>query len=306
MKSIMLATDFSERSDRALRRAVLLAGQSGATLKVVHVVDDDQPRRIVDLEKELAESLLRDVRVTMRDVDGIECTTDVVCAAPHRGIAQSVAQFRPDLLVVGPHRRQALRDVFVGTTAERTIRSVDCPVLMANAPPLGPYRRALLTTDFSDDAGHAAHVFVTLGLAQRMRVAMLHVFNVPELHLALSHMMGPDERASIIADQRKIAARNLSALAGCAEMSKADQFLRHAKRRPAQEILSMAKMERIDLIVVGTHGKSVLSRVFLGSVAEEVLRAADCDVLAVPSKAPASQATDKRSLRSEQTRTLPT
>ncbi len=50
MRTIMFATDFSERSDRALRRAVILAPAHGAALEIVHVVDDDQPRRIVDHE----------------------------------------------------------------------------------------------------------------------------------------------------------------------------------------------------------------------------------------------------------------
>lgn len=59
MKTIMVATDFSERSDRALRRATLLARQFEATMLLVHVVDDDQPRRIVDAERDEATKLLR-------------------------------------------------------------------------------------------------------------------------------------------------------------------------------------------------------------------------------------------------------
>lgn len=307
MKSIMLATDFSERSDRALRRATLLAEQSGAALRIVHVVDDDQPRRIVDLKMELAKSLLRDLRATVTRVDGVDCTTQVVLAAPHSGLVNSVTEVQPDLLVIGPHRRQALRDVFVGTTAERTIRSVECPVLMVNSPPVGPYRRALLTTDFSDESRHAVNVFATSGLALRIRVAILHVFNVPELHLALSHMMGPEDKATIIADERKIAARDLSEFVESTEKVTAERILCHAKRKPAQEILSVAKTESIDLIVVGTHSKGGLTRFFLGSVAEEILRAASCDVLAVPPlKEPVSQLTDEYSPRSEHTRKLPT
>jgi nucleotide-binding universal stress UspA family protein len=50
MKRIMFATDFSERSDQALRRVVILARAHDAVLQIVHVVDDDRPRRIVDHE----------------------------------------------------------------------------------------------------------------------------------------------------------------------------------------------------------------------------------------------------------------
>lgn len=284
MKSIMLATDFSERSDRALRRATLLAEQSNATLSIIHVVDDDQPRRIVDSERQLAMSLLQDLKATVAKVDSVACTSEVFVAAPHAGIARAVTQIQPDLLVIGPHRRQALNDVFVGTTAERTIRSVECPVLMVNAPPVRPYRSALLATDFSEGARRAAHVFEALGMDEGIRVAMFHTFLVPALHLALSHMLGKEERASIVADERKLAAQDLSAFAKSVGKISPVQILRPAERRPALEILAAAKQENADLVVVGTTGESGLLRLFLGSVADEVLRGAVCDVLAVPPK----------------------
>jgi universal stress protein A len=51
--------------------------------------------------------------------------------------------------------------------------------------------------------------------------------------------------------------------------------------RPAREILGVAREERADLIVMGTHGRRGLARMVLGSVTEEVLRLAPCPVLAV-------------------------
>jgi len=292
MKSIMLATDFSERSDRALRRATLLADQFGATLTIIHVVDDDQPRTIVDRERELATSFLRELKETVTDVDGIACKASVVLGAPFAGIAQAVEHGTPDLLVIGPHRRQALRDVFIGTTAERTIHSVDCPVLMVNAPPVGPYRRSLLTTDLSEGARRTAQCFHALGIGVRTDVTLLHVFETPALSLVMNPKTGADEKASYIADERKVAAQKLSAFAAATGEIVADRILRHAEAAPAQEILSAARAQRSDLIVVGTHSRSGLLRFFLGSVAEEVLRSADRDVLAVPPNSPVPQTID--------------
>ncbi len=137
MQKILVATDFPERSDRAQRRATLLARQSGASIALVHVIDDDQPRRVIDTERDEAENLLNQMAATLRDVDGVECDTQVILATPFVGIIKAVADVAPDLLVIGPHRRQVLRDVFTGTTAERTIRPINCPVLMVNATPVG-------------------------------------------------------------------------------------------------------------------------------------------------------------------------
>ena len=182
----MLATDFSERSDRALRRATLLARRFDASLSLVHVVDDDQPSSIVDSERRAASALLRDLQTTVQTVDGLSCSTSVVLADPFAGIAQATDDDATDLLVIGPHRRQALRDVFIGTTAERTIRSVTCPVLMANGPPVGDYARVLLTTDMSAGAERAARVCTSLGLLRGASITILHVFDAPAIHLAMS------------------------------------------------------------------------------------------------------------------------
>ena len=57
MKRILVATDFSERSDRALRRATLLARQCGAALTIMHGLDDDRSPRIVERERHEMESL---------------------------------------------------------------------------------------------------------------------------------------------------------------------------------------------------------------------------------------------------------
>ncbi|WP_206456175.1 universal stress protein [Aurantimonas marina] len=283
MKKIMVATDFSERSDRALRRATLLAKRIGAALFLVHVVDNDQARRIVESERDMARRLLHEMATTVKDVDGVVCGTRVVLGAPYAGIANAVEEIAPDLLVIGPHRRQALRDVFMGTTAERTIRTVALPVLMVNASPAGPYRHAMLTTDLSEGARRAARTFLALNIDREAKVSILHVFDAPALRLAMSHAMPKSDKEHYLEGERKSAARALSEFVHFTGIGPITQIVYHDKTTPAQEILNAAKAGGVDLIVIGTHGRSGLARFFLGSVAEHVLRNADRDVLAVPS-----------------------
>lgn len=282
MKKIMLATDFSERSDRALRRATLLARQFGGTLSIVHVVDDDQPRRIVDSERDVASELLRELRNTVQKVDGISSETRVMLADPFAGIARAAEEEAPDLLVIGSHRRQALRDVFVGTTAERTIRSVDCPVLMVNAPPVGPYRHVMLTTDMSEGAENAVRACVALGIVSQADVSFLYVYDAPATRLAMSHTVPSDDREAYREEQRKEAAKILAQFVKRTGMRSSRQLVRFGLRATADEILEATREEETNLIVLGTEGRSGVAKFFLGSVAEAVLRSADRDVLAVP------------------------
>lgn len=282
MKKIMLATDFSERSDRALRRATLLARQFGGTLSIVHVVDDDQPRRIVDSERNVASELLRELRNTVQKVDGISSETRVMLADPFAGIARAAEEEAPDLLVIGSHRRQALRDVFVGTTAERTIRSVDCPVLMVNAPPVGSYRHVMLTTDMSEGAENAVRTCIALGIMSQADASFLYVYDAPATRLAMSHTVPVDDREAYLEEQRKEAARSLAEFVKRTGMRSSRQLVRFGLRATADEILEATKEEETNLIVLGTEGRSGVAKFFLGSVAEAVLRSADRDVLAVP------------------------
>lgn len=287
MKHIMVATDFSERSDRALRRATLLARQTGAVMTLVTAVDEDRPRRLVDEEKREAEALLRDISATIRDVDGVRCEARAVMAEPSQAIVQVASDIAPDVLVIGPHRRQLFRDIFVGTTAERTIRNAPCPVLMVNAAPAAPYRYILLTTDLSDSSRDAIASYAKLNMADHAVHSMLYVFDAPMLRLAMTSAMTERERMLYIEDERQKASIALSAFIASLQFGSVDPLLRHEETTANHEILAAASEVPADLIVLATHGKHGLEKMLLGSVTEKVLRDSEVDVLAIPPLRPA-------------------
>lgn len=83
---ILAATDFSTRSQRALRRAGLLARNVAAELTLVHVVDDDQPSAIVRLETREARRYLAEQMTSIAELKGLQCDFAVVTGNPFRGI----------------------------------------------------------------------------------------------------------------------------------------------------------------------------------------------------------------------------
>ena len=282
MKKIMLSTDFSERSDRALRRATLLARQYGASIALVHVVDDDRPRRIVETERDEAEALLHQLAATLRDVDGVNCDTRVVLASPFAGIVRAVTDAAPDLLVIGPHRRQMLRDVLIGTTAERVIRSAACPVLMVNAMPVGDYQQIMQTTDLSDGSRGALQRFDALEISGSSRAILLHVFNAPALQLAFNDSMSMEDKDRYLLDEKNVASRRLADYIATAGLGRVEPMVCYDTSSVSHEIRRVADAEKVDLIVLSTRGRSGLAKILIGSVAEEVLRISPIDVLAVP------------------------
>ena len=282
MRRIMLATDFSERSDRALRRATILARQHSAELSIVHVVDNDRPQHIVDHDAEGARLILAQLERSMRDQDGCICTTSVLLDDPFSGIAGAAEEISPDLLVIGPHRRQIFRDAFVGTTAERTIKAVSCPVLMVNGPPVGPWRQILLTTDLSKSAEQALNRFAAMGLGVDAGSSIVNVFDTPALRMIMPNNMAKEEENHYLNAQRELALKELRQFTKNSSFKRTKLIVRREESTVAREILRTAADLPADLVVIASGSKSAIAQLILGSVAQDVLRHAAVDVLIVP------------------------
>ena len=289
MHRILIATDFSTRSDRALRRGFLLAHQASANIILLHVVDDDQPRQIVEAHRSETTTLLDELCKTARDKDRLNCETRVVIGDPFQGIAQASEDLRADIVLLGPHRRQLLRDIFLGTTAERTIRASAKPVLMANGFPTGQYRTVLIAMDFSACSVAAAQAAKHLGLLEQSRTISLHVMDETTGPLALASLPMQEVRLRQMQEEERTHER-LSELMAKIGVGGSVHVMRPKEESTPMAIHSWGKTLNADLIVVGTHGRSGLQKWMLGSVAEGVLAHATADVLAVSAGKPNSDA----------------
>lgn len=282
MRKILVATDFSVRSDRAVRRATLLAKEFDASLCLVHVVDDDQPEQLVEAEKQVAADLLADLSRSIRELVNLDCTYSVALGDAFEGITQSAEEMQTDLIVIGPHRRQTLKDVFVGTTAERTIRESNLPVLMANSAPVGRYGNALLTLDLSEYSAETVRCVHALGLEKKTGVSVLHVFDAPASGLMRRIPASTDEVNNYFTDEQKRVAALLKSLLVETGLHPTQHLALPKKTTIANTICTTVNDSGTDLVIVGTRSRTGLGKLLLGSVAEEILRIADFDVLAIP------------------------
>lgn len=280
--SILVATDFSTRADRAIGRAAILARQSGARLVLAHVVDDDQPDPLVAAERQAAETALNEMIAVRPELRGLACEAEVVLGDPFDGIVRAVRQTAAGLIVIGSHRRQILRDIFVGTTAERVIRSSETPVLMVNAEPVGPYGEALAAMDLSDCSGRALASAKSLGLFERVRLTVLHAVDTPAKSAMIHANVDRQEVDRHLTDVMQRARRDLVAFLASLGLAGLDAAILIREGAAAGAIAQAVEDVRPDLVIIGTHGRSGLGRLLLGSVAAEVLARLRCDVLAVP------------------------
>ena len=151
-----------------------------------------------------------------------------------------------------------------------------------------PIRVILHPTDFSEGSGCAFQFACALARDYGARLVLIHVTPTPIV---------PVPFVTIPAEPVDVREKLLEQLAN---MRSSDSILtmeRHLKEGdPATEILQFAEHIRCDLIVMGTHGRTGLGRLFVGSVAEQVLRKASCAVLTVknPVAVASSQADSRR------------
>ena len=141
------------------------------------------------------------------------------------------------------------------------------------------FRRILHPTDFSRGSAPALKRAGALARACRAPLLLLHVMTPP------SPFTGEDSAPSsyleLLTLARRSAKRRLAAMLARTRRERLRVKAIFAEGLPADEILRAAKRERADLIVMGTHGRTGLSRFFMGSVAERVVRESRCAVLTV-------------------------
>jgi nucleotide-binding universal stress UspA family protein len=296
IKTILHPTDFSEHSAYASQLACALAHDYGARLIVTHVMCPPISRTPgsgpLTHEPGVAED---EVRERLR----AECPADptitveyCLCEGHVAATIVALAEgFQTDLIVMGTQGRSGLGRLVLGSVAEAVLRRASCPVLAVRLPSpahagpgwaageAGRTRRTIQTVlfpaDFSECSFAAFPIARALVRDYGARLVVLHVATPPpfviprELERALRRPDG--YRAELQERLREVYAPD----------SPAGVEYRVRDGDPDAEILRAAREESCDLVVMGTHGRTGLGRVLLGSTAEAVLRRSPCPLLAV-------------------------
>lgn len=279
MQRILMATDLTARSDRALARAVGLAREHGSALTIVHVVDDDLPALLAEAQAQAATDSVRAQLASLAPADDTPVSTEVVSGRAYVGILDLAAQYDADLIVLGMHRADSFKDMFRGTTAERVIRAGSAPVLLVKAPASDAYRRIMVGVDFSVYSRRAMEFAITFAPGGEFH--LVHAYDVP----FKGFLYGADSRREVGTQHRAqfehmIETEMVSFLDSLE--TPPPKLERVMQEGPVRDVIHQ-QIGRLnpDLLVIGTHGRTGVAHAFLGSVAEDLLREPPCDVLAV-------------------------
>ncbi|GFE79278.1 hypothetical protein GCM10011487_12780 [Steroidobacter agaridevorans] len=281
MPRLLCATDLLPKSEAAIDRAGMLAEQLQAQLSLLHVVSPTTSE--LNLEQAL-QVAITGLKARARAPEwrfGPLPEVAVRTGGPARLIIDSIDKHRVDLVVIGPHRKRGLRDVLEGTIAEKILNTRQCPLLIVRRPAEAEYKQVMLALDVSEESAAAVQAAEALILNARAQSMVMHVCEPPYQGMMRSAGVGTEEVISYVNHSRREAAAEIRELLKRTSADHTRYGVVIGDSHPARAIQRAVEMYQPDLLVMGTNGGRV-RRALIGSVASQVMDAADCDVLVVP------------------------
>jgi nucleotide-binding universal stress UspA family protein len=296
LRSILLATDFSPSSERALRHAISIARYFNSRLYLVHVVSSlgltmVGPEAIVT-STSLAQrdaALMERKLILNGDLRELQHQVIVRAGDVWEELQNVLRHEHIDLVVIGTHSRTGIMKLVLGSVAEQIFRHACCPVLtvgprspaQAALPTAKEVRPLLFPTDFSDASLTALPYAVSLANRIKAQLVLIHLLpHVPPAEgtrwYSADDVMRLRHEAQVAASQRL---EQLTVNAGLETKP-----LCIAKiADPAEGVLLAAKALHASCIIMGLHRKKHvdLASHLLWSTAYEVVCGADCSVLTV-------------------------
>jgi nucleotide-binding universal stress UspA family protein len=291
-QKLFVAIDFSPGSDEALRQAHERAESTGAQLAVCHIVPNElrsnllfpHISRITALKfpleiKHIADAAsARVTEITRRTEREFELIIDD--GTPQALILSRAEEWFADLIIIGSHGQTSAADALIGSVTDSVIRHAHCPVLITRS--IQRTGRILAGTDFSDRSLPAVRAAADEAERVGGELTVVHSLDLVWSAAAYPAMAFGGAPFNVSPEQIKeletIATERLEESLKQLNIT-GDTLVTTGAAGTA--LIEIASERKVDLIVVGTIGRTGLRRALLGSVAETVANGAPCSVLIV-------------------------
>jgi nucleotide-binding universal stress UspA family protein len=291
LENILIPTDFSQVSLKALTYGAAMARQFGATLSLLHVVEPTPPFTglegvplAVDVSQETSDAESRMAEYAANYVPSDVAVTSLV---RHGSAAHEISDFAKthniDLVIASTHPHNRVSRAMFGGITERIVHQAPCPILIVREREhefLGDgggaieIKRIMAPIDFTPCSKKAMRYALAFARQFDSEVFCLHVVEHDKPLIVL-------ETESYRKSHEIEGANNMNALLreldGSVKVETAT-----VTGSPHLEIVDAADERQVDLIVIGEHCRTgVFGRFMLGSTADEVVKRAHCPILVV-------------------------
>jgi len=303
---ILVPVDFSAESLQALHYGCAFARHDQAQLTLLHAVEDvglvtfGGVETVSTVAIDYAREAEASARAALEKIappawtEGLMVDRETISGSTAETILACAKRKHADLICVGTHGRGGVTRMLLGSVAEKIVQRAECNVLVvrrverdfvkqdSTVPAL---RRILVPVDFSERGQVALEEGASLAARFQADLHLLHV--VEDTSPATSEIaMTSSPFQAYIKELTRSGERQLN------EVAIPGQAPIYVQRKvvigaPITRITTYAADDEIDLIVMGTHGRTGPSHWLLGSVAERVVRSAPCPVMVCRRSPPA-------------------
>jgi len=266
IEKLMVATDGSEYSESAIREAINLAKICSSTLIAVSVVktnlefDSVLPQFVEKAEQEAIKHL-ESVKAQAKK-EGVNCMT-IVCLGeePYEEIVRHASKNNVDMIIMGTHGETEMKRLMMGSVTAKVIGYAPCNILVLPLNAKVECKNVLIATDGSKYSEAAASE--ALGIAKRCGSSLIVI--------------------SVASSDAEIASAkdNVNKVSEAAEKEGVKTTSVVTKGKPYEAIIETSKQKNADFTIVGSHGRTGLDRLLMGSVTERVIGHAETAVLVV-------------------------
>ena len=286
---VLLATDGSPSAGVAVELAARIEWPPATSIRLVDAVDIRpvpvdgawaavnvlESNELTELEWQQSADMLEAARARIRGRD-VDASIEVLRGRPATAILQAAAAFDAELIIVGSRGRGTIESMVLGSVSSEIVDHARVPVLVARTTSIDP---VILAWDGSTCAQVAADLVKTWPIFARTSIRVISVADV-----GTPWWTGFATGAEALVEESAVAIRRVHdefAREMSAELVSRGRNAVPERRDgdPATQLIDAAADGEARLIVLGTHGRTGLSRLLMGGVARNVLHHATCSVL---------------------------
>ena len=277
MKTILVPTDFSNTANAAVEVATGIAKKTGATLILLHVIEDiDEGSFNVEGEaiasapaesrlftfkliEKAKKQLAKAVEQTSRS--GVNVTSKLRIGNPYHSMHEAIVEQKVDLVVMGTKGTSGYEEVIIGSNTEKVVRRSNCPVLTVNRPPArADFKSIVYATALKDDELPFTRVVRKI---QEIYDCQVHIVRINTPGMFINDRL-VKEKMAVFTKQLRFRNFTLNVYNDYSE---------------EEGIIHFADGVGADMIAMATHGRTGLAHILNGSIAEDVVNHAHRPVL---------------------------
>lgn len=291
---ILVPLDGSRLAEAALPVTVLLSQKLGAAVTLIHVIEKDAPREIhgehhLSQEQEALSYLDQAAQAFGPGVNVRRHVHTEAVANVANSIVDHTSEYAPDLIVMCAHGKGGLRDFMTGSIAQQVIGFGKTPVLLIqpdnqNTAPI-KFGQFLVPLDENSEHEHGLQVAGALAKsfgATLNLLTVIHTLDTLRGGRGAAGRMLPHTSNALLEMEEEDACQRLTRMAGDLRQQGLEVHCHIRRGDPPVQVVEVAEKLKVDLIVLGTHGKTGLKAFWAGSVGPRIVNATKIPILLSP------------------------